>query len=72
MSNNSNEVMQDLVGGMKLSQGRFSPFLARYSYVSQRDRLMEELRASFPGVLAELQPKNIRLVRMLALIFNSQ
>ncbi|NEQ36876.1 MAG: hypothetical protein F6K40_11540 [Okeania sp. SIO3I5] len=54
MSSNSNEELRKLVEAMKMSQGRYSPFLARYSYVNQRDRLMEELGASFPGVLAEL------------------
>ena len=53
MSGNGN--LKKLLRGLNRSKGRFSPFLARYSYVSQRDRLIENFRASFPGVLAELQ-----------------
>ncbi|NER08461.1 MAG: hypothetical protein F6K17_40960, partial [Okeania sp. SIO3C4] len=46
--------LQRLVRGMKMSQGKFRLFLARYSYLSQRDRLIPQLRESFSGVLQEL------------------
>ncbi|MCL2935446.1 MAG: hypothetical protein MGU50_02030 [Trichodesmium sp. MAG_R02] len=46
--------IEKLLRGLNRSKGRFSPFLARYSYVSQRDRLIENFRASFPGVLKVL------------------
>ena len=52
MSSSGN--IEELLRGLKRSKGRFSPFLARYSYVSQRDRLIENFRASFPGVLKVL------------------
>ena len=52
MSSSGN--IEKLLRGLKRSKGRFSPFLARYSYVSQRDRLIENFRASFPGVLKVL------------------
>ena len=52
MSSSGN--IEKLLRGLKRSKGRFSPFLARYSYVSQRDRLIESFRASFPGVLKVL------------------
>ena len=46
--------LQRLVRGMKMSQGKFRLLLARYSYLSQRDRLILQLRESFSGVLQEL------------------
>ncbi|NES66523.1 MAG: hypothetical protein F6K24_15320, partial [Okeania sp. SIO2D1] len=51
---NDRALLQRLVRGMKMSQGRFRLFLARYSYPNQRDRLILQLRESFSGVLQEL------------------
>ncbi|NEO53380.1 MAG: hypothetical protein F6K54_09970 [Okeania sp. SIO3B5] len=51
---NNRASLQRLVRGMEMSQGKFRLFLARYSYLSQRDRLIPQLRESFSGVLQEL------------------
>jgi tetratricopeptide (TPR) repeat protein len=66
---NSTKVLQKLVRGMELSQGQFRLFLAQCNYLSQRDspretlreRLIQQLRNSFSGNLAELQlDKSVR------------
>ena len=51
---NDKASFQRLVRGMKMSQGKFRLFLARYSYLSQRERLIPQIRESFSGVLQEL------------------
>ncbi len=52
---NNQALLQKLVRGMNRSRGQFRLFLARCSYLSQRDRLIPKLRESFSGNLAELQ-----------------
>ncbi|NES74201.1 MAG: hypothetical protein F6K24_57940, partial [Okeania sp. SIO2D1] len=51
---NNQKLLQKLVRGMEMSQGQFRLFLAQCNYLSQRDRLILQLRESFSGDLAEL------------------
>ncbi|NET25385.1 hypothetical protein [Okeania sp. SIO1I7] len=52
---NNQKLLQKLIRGMKMSQGQFRLFLAQCNNLSQRDRLIPQLRESFSGDLAELQ-----------------
>lgn len=57
------ELLQELIWALEMYQGEFRLFLARCDYLSQRDspretlreRLIQQLRDSFSGDLAELQ-----------------
>ncbi|ERT06925.1 TPR repeat family protein [Lyngbya aestuarii BL J] len=53
--NDETELLQELIFALEMSQGEFRLFLASCDYLSQRDRLIEKLRESFSGNLAELQ-----------------
>ncbi|RQH37026.1 ATP-binding protein [Okeania hirsuta] len=52
---NNQKLLQKLVQGMEMSQGQFRLFLAQCNNLSQRDRLIPQLRESFSGDLAQLQ-----------------
>ncbi|WP_210407470.1 hypothetical protein, partial [Hydrocoleum sp. CS-953] len=52
---NNQKLLQKLLRGMELSQGKFRLFLARCNNLSQRQRLIQQLQSSFSGNLAELQ-----------------
>ena len=53
--NQNKELLSELVFALEMSQGDFRLFLARSNTLTQRDRLMERLQASFSGDLAKLQ-----------------
>ncbi|MEB3280411.1 MAG: hypothetical protein VKK42_15980 [Lyngbya sp.] len=53
--NNEAELLEELIFALEMSRGEFRLFLASCDYLSQRDRLIEKLRESFSGNLAELQ-----------------
>ncbi len=52
---NNQKLLQKLLRGMELSQGKFRLFLACCNNLSQRQRLIQQLQSSFSGNLAELQ-----------------
>ncbi|NEP75869.1 MAG: hypothetical protein F6K25_30370 [Okeania sp. SIO2G4] len=52
---NNQKLLQKLVRGMEMSQGQFRLFLAQCNNLSQRDRIIIQLRESFSGDLAQLQ-----------------
>ncbi|NEQ36963.1 MAG: hypothetical protein F6K40_12050 [Okeania sp. SIO3I5] len=49
------ELLSELIFALEMSQGEFRLFLARSNTLTQRDRLIEKLQASFSGDLAKLQ-----------------
>ncbi|MEL7036318.1 MAG: hypothetical protein AAFO04_11950, partial [Cyanobacteria bacterium J06592_8] len=53
--NRNEELLEELIFALEMSQGEFRLFLARCNYISQRDRLIQQLRDSFSGNLAEWQ-----------------
>ncbi len=53
--NQNEELLSELIFALEMSQGDFRLFLARCNNLTQRDRLMEKLQASFSGDLAQLQ-----------------
>ncbi|OZH55006.1 hypothetical protein AFK68_07285, partial [Hydrocoleum sp. CS-953] len=49
------ELLSELIFALEMSQGEFRLFLARSNTLTQRDRLIQKLQASFSGNLAQLQ-----------------
>ncbi|MGD1702437.1 hypothetical protein ACP6PM_21855, partial [Dapis sp. BLCC M229] len=52
---NNQKLLQKLLRGMEMSQGKFRLFLACCNNLSQRQRLIQQLQSSFSGNLAQLQ-----------------
>ncbi|MEM1168957.1 MAG: hypothetical protein AAGJ08_07760 [Cyanobacteria bacterium P01_H01_bin.35] len=48
------ELLSELIFAVEMSQGDFRLFLARCNNLTQRDRLIQQLQASFSGNLAKL------------------
>ncbi|MEB3339293.1 hypothetical protein [Okeania sp.] len=53
--NQNSELLSELIFALEMSQGEFRLFLARSNTLTQRDRIMEKLKTSFDGNLAELE-----------------
>ena len=52
---NNQKLLQKLLRGMKMSQGRFRLFLVCYNNLTQRQYLIQQLQDSFSGNLAQLE-----------------
>ncbi len=53
--NQNEELLSELIFALEMSQGDFRLFWACCNNLTQRDRLIQKLQASFSGDLAELQ-----------------